>query len=190
MPKVTSDKNEVKFFGNFERRLSQVEDCELLISCLLFFLLMILQTINVILRYLLNSPLPWAYGLTSHYLVMGSFFFALPYTYRVGGHVNIVILLHRVSNGTRWWFSIFDALISLGLFILLAYGGYLITQNAWNESSFMYDILKWPTWTSNIIYPLGIFLSCIRMALKVVALIFKKPYKPTVAAFFLENEVL
>lgn len=184
---ITRENKQVGWLGLVETILSFVEDLALGFSCLCLFLIMLVKTADVTLRYVFNSPLEWSYGLTAHYLLLGAFFLSLPYTYRVGGHVKVDILLSRCSERYRTLFALIDTIVSSILFLVLAYEGIVITHQAWLGNEVMSEFYNFYTWTSVIVLPIGISVLDTRIALKFINILRGRPYSPKSYPFFVEH---
>lgn len=81
--------------------------------------LMIMMTVDVILRYVFNKPLLWSYD-ASEYLMVCFTYFALAYTELRGDHVNIDMLFSRFRKKTQTILNLINRFIMLALSILIA----------------------------------------------------------------------
>lgn len=167
-----------------------VEDLALLSACVSLFLIMIVKAVDVTLRYCFNFPLQWSYGLISHYLLVAAFFLAMPYTYRVGGHVNVDVVVRNLSPALQRAFRVLTVLLSLLLFSVILYEGLISTGKSWGGNEIMPDFYNWPSWTSHIFVPVGIALVEARIALQIGTGILGEQVEVSTYPFFLPKERL
>ena len=71
-----------------------------MVVCLVFFGMMIMTVLDVILRYLFNSPLLGAFEITEFMMVV-IVFFSLAYTQSQKGHVTVDFFVTRLSEQKR-----------------------------------------------------------------------------------------
>ena len=108
-----------------------------------------LVTWQVITRYFLNHPSTWSEEL-SGYMFAWVTIFGAAYVFGQREHMNIPILLERVSVETKWILNIITELVILSLSAgVLIYGGVRIT------------ILTMGQMSSSLGLPMGYFYSCI-----------------------------
>lgn len=88
---------------------------------------------QVITRYLLKSPSTWSEELVSYLFAWASLFGASLITGE-RGHMNIPILIDRLSENAQKFFHIFGEVIAFAFSaIILVYGGIQITQLAMGQ---------------------------------------------------------
>lgn len=165
-----------------------VEDLALLSGCLSLFLIMLVKAVDVTLRYFVNYPLEWSYGLISHYLLVAAFFLAMPYTYRVGGHVNVDVVVRSLAPPLQSALRVLTILLSLLLFAVMLYEGLILTGRSWAGTEIMPDFYNWPSWTSNVFLPVGIILVEARIALQLAARLLDVSVEERTVPFFLPKE--
>lgn len=85
--------------------------------------IMLIMTGDVILRYIFNDPILWAYDATE-YLMLGFTYFALAYAEYRGDHVNIDMIFVRLRKKTQTILNLINRLIMLVIAVL-------ITNQAW-----------------------------------------------------------
>jgi len=171
--------------------LATIEDLALLSGCASLFLIMVIKAVDVTLRYCFNFPLQWSYGLISHYLLVAAFFLAMPYTYRVGGHVNVDVVVRSVARPLQAAFGMLTLFLSLLLFGVIFYEGLISTVHSWRGTEIMPDFYNWSSWTSNVFAPIGIFLVEFRIALNLAARLLNiadEPDEPQDSPFFLPRK--
>lgn len=152
--------------GRIGRWIARVEDVCIAGSALALAAMMLLIVAEVVFRYLLGSPLGWTLGFVEDYLMVAFFFLAISYTFRVGGHVSIDLLVRRLPPKARRILAVVGNVLSLAFFALVCYAGILLTRGAWLNSEIPPPggaDLSWPTWTSYIFVPIGALVLALRL---------------------------
>jgi TRAP-type C4-dicarboxylate transport system permease small subunit len=165
-----------------------VEDLALLLACASLFVIMVIQAVDVTLRYCFNFPLQWSYGLISHYLLVAAFFLAMPYTCRVGGHVNVDVVVRTLARPLQGALHLLTLLLSLLLFSIIVYEGAILTGKSWSGTEIMPDFYNWPSWTSNVFVPVGIALVEARIAIQFWKRLLRIAVEAPAFPFFLPKE--
>ncbi len=98
------------------------------------FIAMVLLTCwQVFTRYILSSPSSWSEELVSYLFAWASLLGASLITGE-RGHMNIPIVLERLSPAAQKWLNIFGELVAFAFSaIILVYGGVTITQLAMGQ---------------------------------------------------------
>ncbi len=76
------------------RLLDRLENVAIVAAGLCLAVMMLVVTMDVVMRYGFNAPLGWVYDLVGKYLVVAAFFLAVSETFRRGG-----ALLHKSHEG-------------------------------------------------------------------------------------------
>lgn len=138
------------FVDNLNDRLGRV----LSLGILLIFGLLILE---VVLRYLFNSPTKWANELTQmifgEYVVLSG-----GHLLWCGGHVNVDILYSRLSPRTKAFMDVLTSTVFFAFCLMLLYfGGSLALESLsrWEHSQSPWNPPLYPV---KLTIPLGAFL--------------------------------
>ena len=132
------------------------------------FAIMAITVVDVVMRYGFNSPLAFAYDLITQYLLVAAFFLSLSYTLRVGGHMNVDMLLVSIrSERARAALRVIGDALSIALFLALLYAGYATAQDAWSRGERLAGALPLPVWISQAFVPLGVALLLLRLACRI-----------------------
>lgn len=95
--------------------------------------MVVLTSVEVIMRYFFTRPLGWNVAFTEQYLMVGLAFIGLTVAYRTGAHVAVLSFYERFSGRTR-------KVIMLFTHVLIMFGMALIVWNgavaAWHAFSF------------------------------------------------------
>jgi TRAP-type C4-dicarboxylate transport system permease small subunit len=94
------------------------------------FLIMVLTSVDVVLRYFFNSPLIWVLEWTE-YLMVVIVYFGLAYTYTVGGHIGIDILLPYFPQTIRHILNLFNHVLMFALVVLMTWQGWVLFEDSW-----------------------------------------------------------
>jgi len=139
-------------------------------AALALFSIMLIVFVDVLLRYLFNSPLSWSYDFISLYLMGAAFFLSLSETLRRNHHVAVDILYLRFSLRARQLWKLLGWLLALVLFVtifLLAVG---TSWSRWSGDNVVAGAIPWPTWIPAAIAATGFLLLIARLALGVLGL--------------------
>lgn len=154
------------------RWISRVEDICVAASALALAAMMLIIVAAVVFRYLLGSPFSWSLGFIEDYLLVAFFFLAVSYTFRIGGHVSIDLLVRRLPLRVQGVLALVGNGLSLVFFALICYAGVLLTRDAWLTSEIPPPggaDLSWPVWTSYIFVPIGIAVLVLRLIYAVLS---------------------
>src|SRR5512137_1276622 len=87
--------------------------------------LMLITAADVVGRDVFDHPIPGVIEL-SQYLLAVSILLGLAYTQQIKGHVEVSMLTSRLSAGAQLILRLFGILVSLFLFVLLAWQGLVV----------------------------------------------------------------
>lgn len=134
------------------------------------FAIMLIVVVDVMLRYLFNSPLSWSYDFISIYLMGIAFFFSLSETLRRNHHVAVDILYLRFSLRTRRLWKLAGWSLSFALFAVIFVLAVHTSWVRWAGDNVVAGTIPWPTWIPAAIAASGFLLLLARLALGVLAL--------------------
>lgn len=144
--------------------LARYEAALLALGAGCLFAMMIIVFVDVVMRYLFNSPLGFSYDLISLYLMVGVFFFAFSDTLRHDEHVRVDILYLRMSRGMRRLCDRISYGLSAVLFATVLWTGLLRAVASTARGEVMATLIPWPIWMAYWIVPIGtapIMLLCL-----------------------------
>ena len=133
------------------------------IGATVMFAIMLIVTADVVMRYVFNSPLGWAYELISLYLMASVFFLVLSHAYGAGAHVSVDILQKELPPRSYHLTEIITTASSLVVFILIAWFGYVRMIESFQSGDVMAGAIPWPTWPALALVPLGCGLLVLRL---------------------------
>lgn len=134
----------------------------------LIFLLMVMVMVEVLARYLLQSPLSLADELGG-YLLVSITFMGLGYTWKEGGHVRVELVTNMLPERIREWLRFFTLLMATAFCGPMILGSYNLLQDSLLFESRSGSWLRTP-----LVYPQSILLiGSILLLLQFIAEIIK-----------------
>jgi TRAP-type C4-dicarboxylate transport system permease small subunit len=126
------------------------------------FALMLITGIDVVGRYLFQSPLSGAFELSELALAL-MVIFGWGYNQAVKGHVEIDLLYKRLPQGVQTILDCLIPLLGLSLFVFVSWQAinFTITSIGWGENT---EMLHLPVW----IFKLMIFVGAVAISLQFV----------------------
>ena len=128
-----------------------------------------MMTIDVILRYVFNSPLSWGLEASQHMLLL-VFTFGMLEAFRTGAHIRMDLCYRLFNPALRRVVNILYSFLIMGVFILLASKG-------WEEALFLKEInevtqyIHMPIWMFYIIITLIAGLIVVFFMLRALAVL-------------------
>lgn len=123
---------------------------------------------DVVMRYVLNRPLGWAYDLVGLYLMPGAFFLALSSTQAAHGHIGVDMLVQRLPPKGRRLAEILTSALAIPLFALIGWAGAERAYVDWVRANTLSGSIPWPTWVSSALIPIGTGLLVLRLTMLLV----------------------
>lgn len=165
-------------YMQIEKALRATEGAGALVAVGFLLAIMVVVTADVAMRYLFNSPFPWAYDLIALYLMAGTFYFVLGDALRARAHVSIDILQARMGLRVRRLADLVAALVGLVLFSLIAWVGAERAWDAFANDEVLAGNIAWPMWLSAILVPIGATLLVLRLALQAAQAVLGRGGRP------------
>lgn len=131
-------------------------------------IMMFLTSLDVVMRYAFNSPLPWVYDVTILYLLPAAFVLGFSYTLRSNNHISVDFFARWLPVSFRNFWTALSSAIAGIIFLYIALIASDVAWDAWVNNDVMFGTLNWPTWPSNAVIPIGIAplaLRCFHSAL-------------------------
>nr|WP_247893295.1 TRAP transporter small permease [Azospirillum endophyticum] len=139
------------------------------ICSVLIFLIMVIVTADVLMRYIFTSPLSWSYDMIGMYLMPGLFFLIMSKAYISGSHVNVDVISARFPRRLHDFSEILIASIGTLAFALIAIAG---AERGWDgflADEVLAGSIPWPTWPAPLLVALGSSLIAARFLLSGIA---------------------
>lgn len=125
--------------------------------------LMILTAADVLARDLFNHPIPGVTEL-SQYLLAVFILLGLAYTQQIKAHVGVSALTSRLSPPAQFILHVVTALLSLFLFIILLWQGWVVGM----EERTVSDMLRIPQYPFRLLVAVAAFLVCLQLLIDLV----------------------
>jgi TRAP-type C4-dicarboxylate transport system permease small subunit len=126
-------------------------------ACFLIPLMLITST-DVLSRDLFDSPIPGTIEL-SQYLLAIFILLGIAYTQQVKGYVEVTLLTSRLPPRARSILSIIATLLSLFIFFILVWQGWLVGI----EERTVSDMLRIPQYPFRALVAVAAFLTCLEL---------------------------
>ncbi len=148
--------------------LARVEHALMHVSALAMIAVMLVVVADVVMRYFFSHPLIFAYDLISMYLVVLVFFFALPGTLHLHGHIAIDFFQPWIPPRLRF---AGEAIGYAAGTVVLALIAWKLGQRAWLAylgGDVTATTIPWPIWLSEAPAAIGSALIALRCAYRCV----------------------
>ncbi len=130
-------------------------------AAILIFLMMWANVVQALFRHF-SLPTPGVYEFIEIFMV-GTVYFAIAYTEKIGGHVKMDMFLNRLQGKTREVVEATYELIFLAAFGLIAWRSGVAAWTAYITGDITMGLITIPTWPARIMVPIGCFLLSIRL---------------------------
>jgi TRAP-type C4-dicarboxylate transport system permease small subunit len=124
---------------------------------------MILVSLDAVMRHMFARPLTFQLHLTQYYLLVAMVMLALPWGYRMGGAIQIRLLLANLPQ------AIAEPVVRTGLLaaavylLALAWEAYFVFHDALVDDEVIMGVIDWPVAWSWIWVPIGCGLLAVRL---------------------------
>lgn len=152
-----------------DRVLCVVENVAAVVAGAILVAIMVLVSLDAILRHAFAAPLTFQLTLTESYLLVAMVLLALPWGYRQGGAIQVRLLLDscpRAFVETVVRLGLIAAAVYLAALACFAWGRFL---DAFVNDEVTMGVIDWPVDWSWVWVPLGLALLAIRVLLDAVA---------------------
>ena len=120
-------------------------------------LMMFLTRIDVVLRYIFNSPIPGVYTLSEMFMI-AAVFPAVAYVQQKKGHVRVDILIDKLKGRPRIVFELATLFLALVCFAIMGLDSGLLAWNAWVTGDYDMGSIEIPFWPAKSVMTVGIGL--------------------------------
>ncbi|MBW1943966.1 MAG: TRAP transporter large permease subunit [Deltaproteobacteria bacterium] len=122
----------------------------------------LITTVDVVLRYVFNSPIPGVYTL-SEMLMIGVVFLAIAYVQQKKGHVRVDVFIERIKGTPRNIFELATLILALASFSIMCYQSGLLAWDAWITDDYVPGLIEYPLWPTKTAMTIGSGLLCLRL---------------------------
>lgn len=152
--------------GAFDRMITRVETLFAAVADLSIFVIMMIVFSDIVMRYLINRPIAWAYDVISLYLMAAAFFLSLSSTYAAHGHVSMEIFVRLLPPRGQSLTEIVTCVLAIPLFGLMAWVGAERAYQHWADNDAISGLIAWPTWIGAAFVPAGTGLLVVRLSFR------------------------
>src|ERR1700677_3809363 len=104
-----------------QRWVAAAEGAASFLAAIVLFVVMLIVSADVAMRYVFNRPFGWTYDLISLYLMGALFYFSLSATFAQGAHISVDVVASRLTPRTRRLLQMLIALASAWLFATIGW---------------------------------------------------------------------
>jgi TRAP-type C4-dicarboxylate transport system permease small subunit len=122
--------------------------------------MMVVVTLDVILRYVFNQPTVWA-GEVASFLTIAVVFLGLAQNMRLGDHIRIDILTGRLPARTRLFLDVAAHAIAIVFAVVLFWGCWVRFDNFWVRQTVSDSPLMIPLWLPMLPVLAGAAIFCL-----------------------------
>ncbi len=148
-------------FAKLEKIQLSVESFFNGVAAAIVVFMMGLTTVDVVLRYLFNSPIAGVYTLCEM-LIVGIVYLAIAYVQQQKSHVRVDIFIDHLHGSPRIAFELSTLILALVSFSIMAWQCGLLAWDAWVTGDYEMGLIEYPFWPPKSAMTLGIILLCLR----------------------------
>lgn len=161
-PSPTSDSDSL--LSKADRGLQPFEDTINMIAAIAIFSLMVLGTLQIIMRSFFNHPISGYIDLVE--LSMASMaFLGAAYCQRLGAHIRMEILVGHLKGRWLWGFEIFGTIIGMIIIAVLIWNGWGHFMRSYTLGDSTIDA-EFPVWPSKLLVPIAFGFWFLRLAVQ------------------------
>ncbi|MBI2832609.1 MAG: TRAP transporter small permease [Chloroflexi bacterium] len=129
---------------------------------------MLLITTDVVMRYVFNNPIIWAFPVVEIFMVC-MVFLAIGYVQSIKGHLKVELLTKRLPEKASVALEVLGYLVGLFIFSIIAWQSSLLAWKAWLIGEYPLGIVRIPLWPGRALLTFGVGLLCLRLLLQVIS---------------------
>lgn len=152
------------FLAAFDRQLRKVEKAACYAAAGLVFVMIFPTTVDVVLRYGLDEPLPSIFQLTE-FMMVGVVYLGIAYVQSLREHIKIEMATSWLPPRAQDLLDIFGQLVGFAVFAVMAWQTGRLAWEAWVTQDYTMGVVHFPLWPAKSIIPAGCGLLCLRLAL-------------------------
>lgn len=149
-------------FDKTKDPMAWIEQICLIIAGVALIILMLLTTVDTLMRYLFSAPLTGVLEFSEEYLMIAMVFMPISYVFIAGGHIKVELLERYFSPKVKWTIEKFNILVGLVLFILITVASIPVVQEAIEISEHSSSAIEYPMAPAYAMVTIGCFMLCIR----------------------------
>ena len=144
--------------------LSIIEAGLAVLAALAAMAILLITSLDVVMRYALNAPLGWAYDLVVHYLLVATFFLGFPLALGRGDHIAIDFLARKIRARPHH-LVLFPACLAASVMVavMACYATHEVYL-AWRGNEQIAGVILWPVWLAKLCIPAALWPMAVRLA--------------------------
>ena len=128
--------------------------------------IMLIMTVDVILRYFFNKPFLWSFDAVEYIMVL-CVFFGIGYTEMNNGHVNITMVYDYFPSWIKPFVNVLNHLIMLFIGVLMTWQGYVLMADSYRVHRVSTGAVKIPEWPVDASIVIGATAFCLMVLVKI-----------------------
>ena len=148
-------------FAKLEKTQISVERVANGVAAAIVVFMMGLTTVDVVMRYVFNSPIPGVYTLCEM-LIVGIVYLAIAYVQQQKSHVRVDVFIDRLKGPPRLAFELGTLILALVGFALMTWQAGLLAWDAWVTGDYAMGLIEYPFWPTKFAMTFGIGILCLR----------------------------
>ncbi len=139
----------------------KIEKGFITVSAAIIGLMMLITTVDVVLRYIFNSPLPGIFILCEMLMVC-AVYLSVAYIQQQEGHVRVDIIIDKLKGSPRIALELAILILSLAAFGLVFWKTGVNAWDAWVTDDHAMGLIEYPFWPAKTCLTVGVGLLCLR----------------------------
>lgn len=137
-------------------------------SSILVIGMMLLTSSDIIMRYVFNNPIVFAYEVTEFMLVC-FIMFSVAYVQQKHGHIALEFLYEKISPKRRLLLDILSLTAGFLMFLAITCGSAALAWQSWLLREFSAGMVRLPVYPFKFVIVVGAGIMCIRLLLDILA---------------------
>ena len=148
-------------FARLEKIQISVESVLNGVAAATLVFMMGLTTVDVVMRYVFNAPIPGVYTLCEM-LIVAIVYLAIAYVQQQKSHVRVDVFIDHLQGPPRLAFELATLILALVGFSLMTWQAGLLAWDAWVTGDYAMGLIEYPFWPTKFAMVLGIGMLCLR----------------------------
>jgi TRAP-type C4-dicarboxylate transport system permease small subunit len=149
------------------RKYAIIEKSMIVLSAIIVVAMMFLTAVDVVLRYVFNSPIQDSFQL-SQFMMVGIVFLGISYMQSIRGHVTVEFLASALSPKAKDIITIFGLIIGLFIYAIVTWKSGIYAWSSWKINEYTMGIIHYPLWPAKLAVPLGTGTLCLRLIIDII----------------------
>lgn len=161
------------FLDTYDFYISKIENFMLLLSSLFIMLALLTVGIGVIIRYFFSINLSWAVELNG-YIMLYIAFLVASWILKDDGHVEIDIIVSRISNENRRKFKLLTSVLAIVITLILFWYSLAAVIDNFQRGVIISNVMDTPKYIPLLSIPIGSLMLFLRYIHKIGTLLISK----------------